>query len=153
MDNIGRTFLRIKRSVISRNKESEKDTEKYLNKVIEQYGGVTYKWSSPNNRAVPDRICILPDHPIIFVEVKSEGEDLSKLQAILHQKLKIFTDHVYVVDSKAAVDKLVYLLIPRKFVYSSMSSFEYTKEINRTGLLRKENILRASTCSLESNTR
>lgn len=97
----------MEKSALSKNKESEKTTEKYLNSVVEQYGGLTYKWSSPNNRAVPDRICILPDHPIFFVEVKSEGEKLSKLQVILHKELKKLTQHVYIVDKKADVDDLM----------------------------------------------
>ena len=88
-------------------KESEKDTEKYLADEMIRVGGRSYKWSSPSQRAVPDRICVFSDTCILFVEVKSESKKLSPLQKILHQQLEVLVDKVYVVSTKAEVDTFI----------------------------------------------
>lgn len=90
--------------------ESEKKTEIYLTERTCALGGQSYKWSSPNNKGVPDRICIFPGEIALFVEVKSEGETLSKLQQLVHKRLLRLTRHVYTVDTKVEVDNLLYVL-------------------------------------------
>ena len=94
----------------NRGKESEKDTEAYLVERTEYYGGQSYKWSSPNNRGVPDRICMFPGNVIVLVEVKSEGETPTKLQQFVHRQLKLLVNHVQVVTTKAEVDNMFYCL-------------------------------------------
>lgn len=87
--------------------ESEKAVEKHLIKRMKAIRGQSYKWSSPNNRGVPDRICIFPGGVIVFVEVKSEGKVPSKLQKLIHQELELLVDEVRVVDTKAGVDDFI----------------------------------------------
>ena len=94
----------------NKGKESEKKTEIYLTERTCALGGQSYKWSSPNNKGVPDRICIFPGPVHVFVEVKSEGETLSKVQSLVHRDLKLLTRHVYTVDTKVEVDNLLYVL-------------------------------------------
>lgn len=98
-----RVFFRPSRAA----KESEKDTEKYLSKAMGRIEGQCYKWSSPNNRGVPDRICIFPDGHIVFVETKSEGEKLSRIQLIVHKELEPLVKKVYVIDTVAGVDDFI----------------------------------------------
>ena len=50
----------------------EKDIENWLNKQIEQLGGLAFKFVSPGNPGVPDRIYILPDGKVWFVELKQQ---------------------------------------------------------------------------------
>lgn len=50
----------------------EKDIEAHLRKEIKKMGGKAYKFTSPANRSVPDRIVMLPGGRIYFVEVKTD---------------------------------------------------------------------------------
>lgn len=49
---------------------SEKKIEDYLRKECLRIGGKAYKFTSPNQRSVPDRLCVFPGGDIWFVEVK-----------------------------------------------------------------------------------
>lgn len=88
-------------------KESEKDTEKYLHSQSVAIKGFTFKWTSPQRAGVPDRICIYWPGLVYFVEVKSEGEKPTELQTKIHKLLKRLGIHVYVVDTKAAVNDFI----------------------------------------------
>lgn len=49
---------------------SEKKIEDYLRKQVQLIGGKAYKFTSPNQRSVPDRLCVFPGGDIWFIEVK-----------------------------------------------------------------------------------
>lgn len=57
----------------------ESKIEAYLKKEVVKRGGLCYKWSSPQNRGVPDRIVLL-NSKIYFIELKSEKGELSPHQ-------------------------------------------------------------------------
>lgn len=59
----------------------EKDLEKKLVGWVEAHGGVAYKFVSPGNAGVPDRIVIFPNRQPIFVELKSEDGQVTPLQS------------------------------------------------------------------------
>lgn len=65
----------------------EKDIEKVLVTEIRKLGGRAYKWVSPGNDGVPDRIVILPGMRPVFVELKAEGGRLSALQKVQVRRL------------------------------------------------------------------
>lgn len=50
----------------------ESKVEMILVRGIRKLGGWAYKWVSPGNDGVPDRIVILPGQRPIFVELKAE---------------------------------------------------------------------------------
>jgi hypothetical protein len=52
----------------------ESDIERRLRLAVEDLGGECWKFVSPGNNGVPDRLCLLPGGRIIFVEVKRPGE-------------------------------------------------------------------------------
>jgi hypothetical protein len=87
--------------------ESEKITEKYLCDKIRLLGGEAYKFTSPNRRNVPDRICVLPKGFLLFVEVKSEGKLPSDGQKREINRLLEKGQHVAVVTTKADVDLVI----------------------------------------------
>lgn len=59
----------------------EKDIEKKLRQAVEIHGGRCLKWVCPGWSGVPDRIVLLPDARIYFIETKRpKGGKLSKLQ-------------------------------------------------------------------------
>ena len=51
----------------------EKDIERKLVSEVKKMGGRAYKWVSPGNDGVPDRIVILPGMHPVFVELKTES--------------------------------------------------------------------------------
>ena len=61
----------------------------YLRKEVLKLGGKAYKWSSPGNKAVPDRICLFPLHRVYFVELKATDKTFSPLQAKVAKSTKV----------------------------------------------------------------
>lgn len=95
-------------------KEPEKKVEAYLKRrIVEFYSGVSYKFTSPSRRSVPDQICIIPFELIptgfiFFVECKSTGEKPTYAQEEEHEKLRDLGCLVYVADSKDSVEQVLY---------------------------------------------
>jgi len=54
--------------------------EARLVKLIREQGGLCFKFVSPGNPGVPDRLILLPDGRVVFVELKTEVGKLSSLQ-------------------------------------------------------------------------
>lgn len=77
-------------------KELERDVEKRLIKEVKARGGLTYKFVSPNNPGVPDRIIIMPGGHVHFVELKTETGRLSGLQKWQIDQLQKAGAHVVV---------------------------------------------------------
>lgn len=65
----------------------EKEVEKYLVREVKKIGGVSFKFISPGNAGVPDRIVILPMGKVVFVELKTDKGKLSKLQTAQIRKI------------------------------------------------------------------
>lgn len=88
----------------------EKDIEKAIGTYAKSKGCLYYKFTSPNNRSVPDRIIVAPGGAVGFLEVKRAGQCPTKLQTIELNKLKQMGCTVAWVDSvpegKAFVDKV-----------------------------------------------
>lgn len=75
----------------------ENDIEKVLRDEVKKLGGRAYKWVSPGNDGVPDRIVIFPNKQPIFVELKTDKGKLSALQSIQIKRLKELGQQVEVV--------------------------------------------------------
>ena len=58
----------------------EKEIENYFVWTVERAGGKTYKFKSPTQRGVSDRLACMPDGSTWFVELKTKGGRLSELQ-------------------------------------------------------------------------
>lgn len=86
--------------------ETEKQVEAHLKKRIEDRGGIAYKFISPGRDSVPDRICVLPGF-IVFVECKGEGGKPTPKQHRELTRLGKLKMNVFVVDSRAGVDRLM----------------------------------------------
>lgn len=67
---------------------TERETEKKLVDGVRKLGGRAYKFVSPGNDGVPDRIVVLPGISPVFVELKTETGRLSSLQNVQIKKLK-----------------------------------------------------------------
>ncbi len=58
----------------------ESQIEKKLSEKVKAAGGLCYKFLSPNNPGVPDRIVITPKGDIIFVELKTLTGRMARIQ-------------------------------------------------------------------------
>jgi hypothetical protein len=86
----------------------ESRLEKILvRRVQRELGGFALKWVSPGTRGVPDRIVILPDGNIAFVEMKAPGGSLHPLQEHMIKKLGEKGHDVYVLASESDIDEFV----------------------------------------------
>jgi len=78
---------------------SEKVIEKKLCQMAIKHGGYCYKFSSPNRRNVPDRICVFPKGKAVFVECKGTGKKVTQGQQREIDRLQKLGFDVRVVDS------------------------------------------------------
>lgn len=76
----------------------EKTVEEKLVKAVKAMGGICPKWVSPGFDGMPDRIVLLPDGRMAFVEVKAPGEKPRPLQRSRHELLRSLGYRVYVLD-------------------------------------------------------
>lgn len=60
--------------------DSEKRVEALLVSGVKRMGGVAYKFVSPGNSGVPDRIVLMPGGMVYFVELKRKTGQLTTLQ-------------------------------------------------------------------------
>lgn len=50
----------------------EKEIEKFLVNGVRKMGGVAFKFVSPGNAGVPDRLIVMPGGKVYFAELKTE---------------------------------------------------------------------------------
>ncbi len=65
----------------------EKEVEKFLVREVKKIGGISFKFISPGNAGVPDRIVILPSGNVVFAELKTDKGKLTKLQEVQIKKI------------------------------------------------------------------
>ncbi len=58
----------------------ESQIESFLVRKVKEHGGLCYKFVSPGNPGVPDRIVITPNGKTIYVELKTGTGRLAKIQ-------------------------------------------------------------------------
>lgn len=85
----------------------EKDIEKKLAIEIKKLGGRAYKFVSPGNAGVPDRIVVLPNGKLVFVELKTEKGKLTALQECQIRRLADLGQHVEVLYGIEAVKDFI----------------------------------------------
>lgn len=85
----------------------EKIIEEYLREKVKTIGGRAYKFVSPGNVGVPDRIILFPGGRIIFIELKAPGKKPTALQEAQQKRINNLGFRVLTLDSKSAVDELI----------------------------------------------
>lgn len=70
--------------------ELERDIERRLGERLRALGCIYYKFVSPGQRGVPDRIVICPDGALYFVEMKRPRGRLGTLQSVHLSRLSRF---------------------------------------------------------------
>jgi hypothetical protein len=77
----------------------EKTTEQKLRTAVRSLGGIALKLTCPGWGGVPDRLILLPDTRLAFVEVKAPGETLRPLQVKRKRQLETLGFSVYCIDN------------------------------------------------------
>lgn len=86
---------------------SEKYLEQTLSKEVKKLGGLALKFVSPGVAGVPDRIVLLPNGKIAFVELKAPGKKMRPLQIKRKEQLESLGFLVYCIDSIKAIEDFV----------------------------------------------
>lgn len=66
----------------------ERDIERKLTHEVEKRGGLSFKWTSPGQTGVPDRIVILPGGRIWFAELKTDTGRTTAVQEYQQKRLR-----------------------------------------------------------------
>ena len=89
----------------------EKSIEQKLALMVKKRGGICPKWVSPGFDGVPDRIVLLPEGRIAFVEVKAPGKKPRPLQVARHKLLRSLGYRVYVIDGIEQIGGMLHELL------------------------------------------
>lgn len=81
----------------------EKYIEKKLAAAVKKMGGIAAKFVSPGLDGMPDRLVLLPNGKIAFVELKAPGKKPRPLQIRRIQQLRKLGFECYVIDSDAQI--------------------------------------------------
>ena len=76
----------------------EKEIEKKLTLEVKKRGGLALKFVSPGFDGMPDRIVLMPEGKMAFVEVKTPGRHPRPLQMARHKLLRELEFLVFVLD-------------------------------------------------------
>lgn len=82
----------------------EKTVENYLVWKVELMGGKAFKFTSPANRGVADRVVCLPDGTTWFIELKSPTGRRSELQKMFGATMALLNQNYAVLGSTDEVD-------------------------------------------------
>jgi hypothetical protein len=86
----------------------EKIIEGKLVLAVKALGGIAPKFVSPGYSGMPDRLVILPEGHVAFVEVKSPGGKPRPLQHKRHEMLRCLGCKVYVLDDADQIPELMH---------------------------------------------
>ena len=84
---------------------SEKLIEKKLRVQIKKMGGLALKLESQHFTGLPDRMILMPEGKIYFVETKSTGDKPRKRQLLVHEQLRGLGFSVDVIDDLKGLDR------------------------------------------------
>jgi len=85
----------------------EKNIEKQLVKAVKAEGGMCPKLVSPGTDGMPDRMVLLPEAHIGFVEVKAPGQKPRPLQERRHAQLRDLGFLVSVLDDPDQIPGII----------------------------------------------
>lgn len=88
----------------------EREIEKILVTEIARVGGRAYKFVSPGNDGVPDRVVCLPKGKTYFVELKTTSGKLTSLQKVQIERLRDLGQKVFVLKGLDGVAEFFRML-------------------------------------------
>lgn len=94
--------------------DSEKSVERKLVELVKINNGMCIKLLCDQLIGLPDRLCLFPNHKIVFVETKTTGQKPRRIQAYMHKKLKTLGFRVEIIDSIEGVEQFINSIIFEK---------------------------------------
>lgn len=94
--------------------DSEKVVERKLVEAVKANGGMCIKLLCDQLTGLPDRMCLFPNHKIVFVELKTTGRKPKRIQLFIHDKLRALGFRVEVIDSVEGVEQFINSIIFEK---------------------------------------
>ncbi|MBO0569965.1 VRR-NUC domain-containing protein [Clostridium botulinum] len=85
----------------------ESSIEKRLKKEIEKLGGKALKFVSPGVSGVPDRIVLLPQGRIVFVELKAQGKNPRPIQKYRIKELRALGFRVEIIQGIEGINNFI----------------------------------------------
>ena len=85
----------------------EKEIERELVRAVKAVGGMCPKLISPGTDGMPDRMVLLPEARIGFVEVKAPGQKPRPLQERRHAQLRDLGFIVFVLDDPEQISGII----------------------------------------------
>lgn len=90
---------------------SENQLEEKLRKKIKELGGIALKFVSPGCAGVPDRIILMPQGKIYFVEMKSPRGEVNPIQKYVFEKFEEVGFKVHILNSDDAIKNFLEKII------------------------------------------
>lgn len=85
----------------------EKNIEQSLVKAVKKKGGLALKFISPGLSGVPDRILLMPDGKLGFIELKAPGKKLRVLQEKRKRQLEALGFLVFCLDNTEEIEVMI----------------------------------------------
>ena len=85
----------------------EKELERKFVNILRKRGCIVYKFVSPGNAGVPDRLVVTPKGTVHFAELKQKGKLLRPLQVMQAKRLAKNHVRVHLVDSMEAIQTFI----------------------------------------------
>lgn len=85
----------------------EKTVEQKLVQEVKAAGGICPKFTSPGYDGMPDRIALLENGRMAFIEVKAPGRKPRPLQEARHELLRSLGFKVYVLDRPEQIGGII----------------------------------------------
>ena len=85
----------------------EKQIENKLATEAKKLGGIALKFVSPSFDGMPDRLVLIPDGHIAFVELKAPGKKPRPLQLARHRLLRSLGFRVYIIDRVEQIEGML----------------------------------------------
>lgn len=89
----------------------ESKIEDKLRRLLQRRGAMVWKFVSPGQAGVPDRLVILPGGRCVFIELKTETGRLSPVQKVVIDRMRAQGCDVRVVhgwaEAKAVADEIL----------------------------------------------
>ena len=86
---------------------NERTIERKLVEAVRSMGGLCPKFVSPGWDGVPDRIVLLPDGKVSFVETKAPGKRMRPLQKRRKEQLEGLGFKVFCLDSVEGIKEVL----------------------------------------------
>ena len=89
----------------------EKEVEAVLVKAAKKRNGLALKFVSPGLSGVPDRLVLMPNGKMAFIELKASGKKMRLLQEKRKSQLEALGFLVFCINSKEKVELVLYEII------------------------------------------